>query len=87
MYNVESLLKHLLELVAEGERNLRGDEALKYAANYAEHHHLHDALNVLPQHVVHHVRIAHRSHRVNCFDLLVQITIWFVAIERFACFH
>ena len=86
MHYIETLLKHLFKLVTEREGNLCGDEPLEDAANYAEHHHLYDTLDVLAKHVVHHVRVGHHVQGVCRLDFPVQVAVRFVAVERFANF-
>ena len=51
----QTLLQHRFELVAEGEGHLSRDKALENATDSLEHEHVNDTVQVLLDHVVHHV--------------------------------
>ena len=82
--HLQALLQHLLEFVAKRERYLCCDETLEYATDASEHDDVDDTLNVLLQHLVHHVRVVHHVHRVGRLDLSVQIAGVFGTEERLA---
>ena len=77
-------MQHRLEFVAEGEGHLRRDKTLENATNSLEHEHVDDTVQVLLDHVVHHVRVLHHVHRVGCGDLPIQIAIAFFTEELFS---
>ena len=80
----QSLLQHLLELVAKGEWHLGCDEALENVTNRCEHKHVDDTLNIGLQHIVHHVRISHHIHWVGGLYLFVQVTLLLSAVVSLA---
>ena len=77
----ETLLEHGLEFVAERERHLCRDKTLENATNSLEHKHVDDTVQVLFDHVVHHVWVLHHVHWVRCSDLSIKIAITFLAEE------
>jgi len=85
--DIKTLLKHLFELVSEGERNLSCNETLEDVSDTSEHEHVNDTLNVLLQHRVHHVWVGHHVHWVRGSNLLVEIAIGRVAVVCFPCAH
>ena len=54
---------------------------MENATNSLEHEHVDDTVQVLFDHVVHHVWVLHHVHRVRCGNLSIQIAITFLAEE------
>ena len=65
----QALLEHLLEFVTKREGYLRSDETLEHATDASEHDDMDDTLNVLLEHIVHHVGVLHHVHGTGRLNL------------------
>lgn len=83
---VEPLLEHLLKLNTQWEGNLCSDKALEDWANHLEGHHMHNRLQILFKHIVHHIGIAHHIHLL-CLHIPCKESLFLIAEISFSYFH